>query len=74
MFDSDILAQRGFIVAPGLIGPAECRALAALWPDQQRFRKHIVMQRHGYGQGDYATHSAQPNGGAERETTRACCR
>ena len=52
-FDSDTLAQRGFIVAPGLIGPTECRALAALWPDQQRFRKHIVMQRHGYGQGEY---------------------
>ena len=52
-FDSDTLAQRGFIVAPGLIGPAECRALAALWPDQQHFRKHIVMQRHGYGQGEY---------------------
>ncbi len=27
--------------------------LAALWPEQARFRKHIVMQRHGYGQGEY---------------------
>ena len=53
MIDTDSLASRGFIVAPGLIGPAECRALAALWPEQARFRKHIVMQRHGYGQGEY---------------------
>jgi len=53
MFDSDTLAQRGFVVAPGLIDPAECRALAALWPEQARFRSHIVMQRHGYGQGEY---------------------
>ena len=53
MIDTDSLANRGFIVAPGLIGPAECRALAALWPEQARFRKHIVMQRHGYGQGEY---------------------
>ena len=53
MFDSDTLAQRGFTVAPGLIGPKECQALAALWPDKQHFRKHIVMQRHGYGQGEY---------------------
>ena len=53
MFDSDTLAHRGFTVAPALIGPEECRALAALWPDQQHFRKHIVMQRHGYGQGEY---------------------
>jgi len=53
MFDSDTLARRGFVVAPGLIDPAECRALAALWPEQARFRSHIVMQRHGYGQGEY---------------------
>lgn len=51
--DGDALSTRGFTVLPGLIPPAECRALAALWPDQARFRKHIVMQRHGYGQGEY---------------------
>ena len=51
--DSDALSTRGFTVVPGLIPPAECRALAALWPDKARFRKHIVMQRHGYGQGEY---------------------
>lgn len=53
MFDSRNLADRGFTVARNLIGPEDCRALAALWPDQARFRKHIVMQRHGYGQGEY---------------------
>jgi hypothetical protein len=53
MIDTESLAHRGFTVAPGLIGPDLCRALAALWPDQARFRKHIVMQRHGYGQGEY---------------------
>jgi len=53
MIDSDTLASRGFVVAPGLIGPAECRALAALWPEKPRFRSHVVMQRHGYGQGEY---------------------
>ncbi len=53
MFDSDNLAQRGFNVAKGLLGPTECRTLAALWPQQDLYRKHIVMQRHGYGQGEY---------------------
>jgi hypothetical protein len=53
MIDSETLAARGFTVAPGLIGPEQCRALAALWAEQARFRKHIVMQRHGYGQGEY---------------------
>lgn len=53
MIDQDALDARGFAVIRNLIGPAECRALAALWPEQPRFRKHIVMQRHGYGQGEY---------------------
>jgi hypothetical protein len=53
MIDSDTLASRGFVVAPGLIGPAECRALADLWPEKPRFRSHVIMQRHGYGQGEY---------------------
>lgn len=52
-FDADLLGQRGFTVARGLIDPDECRALAALWPEKSAFRKHIVMQRHGYGQGEY---------------------
>ena len=52
-FNSDTLAQRGFTVAPGLLGAGECRELAAMWPQQDLFRKHIVMQRHGYGQGEY---------------------
>ena len=53
MIDSDTLASRGFIVAPGLIGSAECRALASLWPEKPNFRSHVVMQRHGFGQGEY---------------------
>jgi uncharacterized protein len=53
MIDTESLANRGFAVASGLIGPDRCRALAALWPEQAHFRKHIVMQRHGYGQGEY---------------------
>ncbi len=51
--DTDSLASRGFAVAKGLIDPDACRALAALWPEKAAFRKHIVMQRHGYGQGEY---------------------
>ncbi len=53
MIDSETLGGRGFVVAPGLIDPAECRALAALWPEKTRFRSHVIMQRHGYGQGEY---------------------
>src|SRR6185369_16647094 len=45
--------SRGFTGARGLGGPEECRARAALWPDKGRFRSHVIMQRHGYGQGEY---------------------
>ncbi len=53
MIDSDTLASRGFVVMPGLIDPSECRALAGLWSEKPRFRSHVVMQRHGFGQGEY---------------------
>ncbi len=53
MIDSESLANRGFTVAPGLLDPAECRTLASLWPERARFRSHIVMQRHGFGEGEY---------------------
>lgn len=53
MIDTETLARRGFAVVPGLIGPDECPSLTGLWPDQARFRSHVVMQRHGYGRGEY---------------------
>jgi len=53
MIDSVTLADRGYVVAPRLIEPDMCRSLAQTWPDQARFRSHIVMQRHGFGQGEY---------------------
>jgi hypothetical protein len=53
MIDSDALANRGFTVAPGLIGPDACAELTSLWPDKARFRSRVIMQRHGYGQGEY---------------------
>jgi hypothetical protein len=31
----------------------ECRAIARLYDDSTRFRSHIVMARHGFGQGEY---------------------
>jgi uncharacterized protein len=53
MFDSQSLGERGFTVAKGLLQPTECQTLARLWPEHPRFRSHVIMQRHGYGQGEY---------------------
>src|SRR5215471_17588485 len=51
--DSQSLAGRGFTVAGSLLNAGQCRAVADLWPDKARFRSHVIMQRHGYGQGEY---------------------
>ena len=45
--------QSGFATTPPLLSPKECRALTALYGEADRFRSRIVMQHHGYGQGEY---------------------
>ncbi len=36
-----------------VLSPEECRALAAMYDDDERFRSRIVMARHGFGRGEY---------------------
>ena len=38
---------------PKLLSPETCRELAALYPDDPRFRSRIVMGAHGFGRGEY---------------------
>jgi hypothetical protein len=47
------LDSYGCAVLPKLLSAAECRAIAALYPDESRFRSHIHMARHGFGKGEY---------------------
>ena len=47
------LDAQGSAVLHGLLHPEECRALAALYPDDAAFRSRIVMARHGFGRGEY---------------------
>jgi len=47
------LDDRGNAVLEQLLPPDECRALAALYPDDRMFRSRIVMGRHGFGRGEY---------------------
>ena len=49
---ADDIAQRGYATR-SLLDPAQCRAIAALYADDPRFRKRIVMENHGYGKGEY---------------------
>jgi hypothetical protein len=31
----------------------QCEAVAAMYPDERRFRSHVIMARHGFGRGEY---------------------
>ena len=47
------LDARGNAAIKQLLSRAECEALAALYPIDDRFRSRVVMERHGYGRGEY---------------------
>ena len=47
------LDAQGYAVLPSLLDAATCRAVAALYEEEARFRSLVVMARHGYGQGEY---------------------
>ncbi|MHC2335907.1 2OG-Fe(II) oxygenase [Bradyrhizobium sp. USDA 4454] len=47
------LDGQGCAVLNGLLTPEECDAIAALYPDDGRFRSKVVMGRHGFGRGEY---------------------
>jgi len=49
----DELDAYGCTVLEHLLSPAQCRALAELYPDESRFRSRVVMARHGFGRGEY---------------------
>ena len=36
-----------------ILAPADCQALIALYADEARFRKRVVMAQHGFGRGEY---------------------
>ena len=46
------LDARGWAVVPGLVSAKEAAALRGLY-EEGDFRSHIVMARHGFGQGEY---------------------
>lgn len=50
--ESDLDA-RGYATVGRLLHPFECEQLIALYPDRERFRSRIVMERFRYGVGEY---------------------
>jgi hypothetical protein len=47
------LDEQGWTLFEELLDAGECQALVALYDDDERFRSRVVMERHGYGQGEY---------------------
>ncbi len=56
-FDWDRVSQeldaQGSAVIEALLSPDECDALAGLYPKDDIFRSRIMMERHGFGRGEY---------------------
>ncbi len=46
------LDEQGYATMP-LLNAGQCRAVTALYDDDDNFRRRIVMQRHAYGSGEY---------------------
>jgi hypothetical protein len=55
--DWDVVAgelnNHGAAILEKLLTPEECRDIAALYPEDQKFRSHVIMARHGFGKGEY---------------------
>ena len=47
------LDARGNAVIEQLLTPFECNALTTLYSDEAKFRSRVVMERHGFGRGEY---------------------
>lgn len=47
------LDSDGFAVMPKLLSPERCCGISALYSDDEAFRSHIHLQRHGFGRGEY---------------------
>jgi uncharacterized protein len=50
---SQDLDAQGSAMLERLLAPAECQALASLYPQDDLFRSRVVMGRHGFGRGEY---------------------
>lgn len=43
----------GCAILQNLLSAEDCRAIAALYPDESHFRSRVIMGRHGFGKGEY---------------------
>jgi uncharacterized protein len=56
------LEERGTATLPGLLDREACRAVAACYSDDSKFRSRVVMAKHGFGRGEYRYFSYSDTG------------
>jgi hypothetical protein len=47
------LDEQGWAMLPKLLTPDQCRKIAELYEENEKFRSKVVMARHGFGRGEY---------------------
>ena len=47
------LDEQGWAIMPTLLTDTEAAAVAALYDQEQGFRSHVILARHGFGRGEY---------------------
>src|SRR5215211_3340048 len=50
---SQDLDAEGNAIINAILSAEECDAIRALYQEKQNFRSHIVMERQGFGRGEY---------------------
>ncbi len=50
---AETLDSRGYANLGRLLSDDECDALAATFSSEEPFRSHVIMRRHGFGEGEY---------------------
>ena len=50
---STTVDAEGWAILPGLLSKEEADSLFAIYPDETRFRRKVIMAQHGFGRGEY---------------------
>lgn len=50
---SNDLDAEGSAIIKGILSPYECDEIRALYQERKLFRSEVIMERHGFGRGEY---------------------
>ncbi len=48
-----MIGAEGFGIVRGLLSTDQCAGLVKMYPEDEPFRSRVIMQRHGFGSGEY---------------------